>query len=355
MSSRSRGVPPEIPADPFGERRPAAFRERMQLLGGQFQFETDSTRLLRIVRFAYAKLPSHRLSAAAPHFRIKLLLASQGRLHRSTQMAREPPRVRPLAGGGIFCGAMESANFMTLSPEQRSALVVVSQDMLEFPYHIRYELLEFAVYMLAARVQKLVPLHAACVGGNGQGILLLGASGAGKSTLALHCLMKGFDFLAEDSVLVKPDGLLATGVANFLHVRADSLRFFTGASSAAAIRKSAVIRRRSGVEKFEIDLRRPQFRLAPAPQRIGALVFISSKSAGNRPLLTPLRGAAVTDLLASDQRYAASQPGWSSFARQASRLPAFELRRGHHPLQAVEALRELLPGGVIPAGRRERR
>jgi hypothetical protein len=355
MSPRKHAVPPDIPADPFDERRPPVFHERMQLLGGQFHFETDSPRLLHIVRLAYAKLPSHRLAVPPLHFRVRLLLASKGPVRRSAQTAREPPRVRPLAGGGIFCGAMESANFMALTPEQRSALVVVSQDMLEFPYHIRYELLEFAVYMLASRVQRLVPLHAACVGGNGQGILLLGASGAGKSTLALHCLLEGFDFLAEDSVLVTPDGMLATGVANFLHVRADSLRFVTDASSVAVIRKSPVIRRRSGVEKFEIDLRRPQYRLAPAPQRIRAVVFISAKSAGNRPLLSPLRGAAVAELLASDQRYAASQPGWSAFASRAARLPAFELRRGQHPRQAVEALRGLLPPGPIPVGRRERR
>jgi hypothetical protein len=354
MSPRNPAVPSEIPADPFGERRPAAFRECMQLLGGRFHFETDSAQLLHIVRCAYANLPPHKLSATAPHFRVKLLLASKAPRHQPAGMAHEPPRVRPFAGGGILCGAMESANFMALTPKQRSALVVISQDMLEFPYHIRYELLEFAVYALAARVQKLVPLHAACVGGNGQGILLLGASGAGKSTLALHCLLEGFDFLAEDSVLVKPEGLLATGVANFLHIRVDS-RFLSGTSNALATRKSAVIRRRSGIEKFEIDLRRPRYRLAPAPQRIGALVFISSKSAGSRSLLTPLRRAAVAELLASDQRYAASQPGWSSFARQASALPAFELRRGHHPLQAVEALRALLARDLMTVGRRERR
>src|SRR5205807_7043764 len=110
---------------------------------------------------------------------------------------------------------------------QRSALVVVSQDMLEFPYHVRYEMLEFAVYVLASRMQGLVPLHAACVGRGGQGILLLGPSGSGKSTVSLQCLLEGLDFLAEDSVLVKPDGLLATGVASFLHVRPDSLQFVT--------------------------------------------------------------------------------------------------------------------------------
>src|SRR3546814_10687786 len=57
----------------------------------------------------------------------------------------------------------------------------------------------------------------------GRGILLLGASGSGKLTLVLHSLLQGLDVLSEDAVFVQPDGMLATGVANFLHVRADAL------------------------------------------------------------------------------------------------------------------------------------
>ena len=37
-----------------------------------------------------------------------------------------------------------------------------------------------AVFTLAARVQQLVPLHAACVGLKGRGVLIMGASGAGN-------------------------------------------------------------------------------------------------------------------------------------------------------------------------------
>src|SRR3546814_4333811 len=95
--------------------------------------------------------------------------------------------------------------------------------MLDWPYHLRYELIEFAVFLLAARCQRPVPLHAACVGRGGRGILLLGASGSGKSTLVLHSLLQGLDVLSEDAVFVQPDGMLATGVANFLHVRAAAL------------------------------------------------------------------------------------------------------------------------------------
>ena len=327
------------PPDPFGEHERAPLGEPLQLLGGRFDFQTDSARLLRIVRQAYAGLPRHHLAGRTPNFRVRLVLTPAP---RST--AREPPPVRPLSGAGLLCGALDGATFAALDSHQRSALIVVSQRLLSYPYHVRYELLEFAVYVLAARVQKLVPLHAACVGRAGEGVLLVGPSGSGKSTLVLHCLLSGMDFLAEDSVLVRPAGMLATGVANFLHLRPDSLRFVDAAQRAVLVRNSCVIRRRSGVRKLEIDLRRPQYRLAATPQRIRAVVFLSSRAAGARGLLTPLTKSGTLKRLKSGQRYAAEQPGWRAFEQQLAALPAYELRRGTHPREAVAAVSELLAG-----------
>jgi hypothetical protein len=191
-------------------------------------------------------------------------------------------------------------------------------------------------------VQRLVPLHAACVGRDGRGILLLGPSGAGKSTLSLNCLIQGLDFLAEDSVLVRPEGMMATGIANFLHIRPDCVDFVDDARALAAIRKSPLIRRRSGIEKIEIDLRHPRFQLARGPLRISAVVSVSRRHGSSDSLLRPLANDQFLAQLASGQPYAASQPGWSVFCREASRLPAFELRRGSHPMRAVEALEQLL-------------
>jgi hypothetical protein len=331
------------PPDPFGEHRDAVWCEQRQLLGGRFDFETDSPALLRIVRAAYARLPAHRFAGVVPRFRVRLILTPTPRSRAAARAAGEPPPVIPLAGGGILCGAMGRANFVALTPLQHAALIVVARELLRHSYHIRYELLEFAVYVLAARVQRLVPLHAACLGRGRQGVLLMGPSGSGKSTLVLHGLLAGLDFLAEDSVLVQPHDLLATGIANFVHIRRDSLRFLARADRAALLRTSARIRRRSGVEKLEIDLRRPRYRLATAPLRIRALVFVSRRSADSRPLLTPLRASVALARLAASQRYAAHQPGWGAFRARIARLPAYELRRGTHPLAAVEALRGLLP------------
>jgi hypothetical protein len=139
--------------------------------------------------------------------------------------------------------------------------------------------------------------------------------------------------------------LLAAGIANFLHLRDDALRFVDAPAIAAHIRRSPVIRRRSGVEKFEIDLRRKHYRIASAPLELAAVVFVSKKRAAGAALLAPLSPAQCIARLTAGQPYAAGLPEWSAFTARASRLPAFELRRGPHPKAAARALRGLLEWG----------
>lgn len=340
MTRKNKSIIPDLYADPFGERTPT-LREHLQLLGARFQFQSNSRQLLHLVESAYGGLPRHRLSDAGPRLRVGLQLMSGGPLRSRRPL--EPPPLSMISGGGFLGGATHGSNFVVLSPQQRSALVGISPRMLRFPYHTRYELIEFAVFSLAQRVQGLVSLHAACVGLAGRGVLMMGPSGAGKSTVALLCVLQGLDFVSEDAVFVAPDSLLATGIANFLHVPASSLGWVEP-KNAAAVRRSPVIRRRSGVKKFELDLRRGGYRLAASPLRIGAVIFLSSRSAGTGPLLRPLSRSQMLAKLANAQAYAANQPEWPQFKRRVCRLDAFELRRGLHPIEAVEALRALLDG-----------
>lgn len=323
-------------ADPFRERVPPAARARARLLGGVFEFECESVGLRRLVDWAYAGLPRHRLDRAAPRLRVRLALAPRPR----RQPRPDPPRIETLSGAGLLCATTSASSLALVSPEQRAALVVVSREMLRFRYHARYELLEFAVFTLATRVQGLIPLHAACVGSRGRGVLLMGESGAGKSTAALFSLLHGLEFLSEDSVFMTPDTLLATGVANFLHVRGDLLRLLPPAQ-ASLVRSAAVIRRRSGVEKFEVDLRRPAFRLAAAPLELAAVVFLSARTAQGRLLVRLDRDQALARFEA-DQPYAATRPQWAVFRKRLAAIPAFELRRGRHPADAAVALRGVL-------------
>ncbi len=333
-------------ADPFSERSAALLRKSVHVLGARINFDSNSRELLRLVDAAYAGLPRHRLSASPPQLSISLRVSpleprGPARRHNATGRG-EPAPLALLHGGPMLGGASRGSNFVVLSPRERSALVVVPPAMLESAYHIRYESIEFAVFTLAARVQRLVPLHAACVGHRGRGILLFGPSGAGKSTVALHCMLNGLEFLSEDSVFVAADSMLATGVSNFLHVRAESLRWLGGSPLADAIRNSPVIRRRSGARKFEVDLRHKRYRTARAPMKIIGAVFLSPQGAGGYPELTRLSESALRAGLSDSQAYCRALPQWRPFSKKLARLEAFELRRGRHPADTADVLRSLL-------------
>jgi hypothetical protein len=325
--------------DPFDERAALPQTRDLQLLGARFRFESNSTRLLRLVDQAFAGLPRHRLGAHSRPVRVRLLLTRPG---APGAVASGLPPLNTFAGAGFLCGAIDAGNFVVIAPAQASALVVVSSAMLRYPHEVRYELIEFAVYMLAARIQGLVPLHAAAVCHRGRGLLLMGDSGAGKSTVALHCLLRGLQILSEDGVFVQPADLLATGLSNFLHLQPGGLQFVQARASATRIIRSPLIRRRSGALKHELDLRRGGFRLAPQPVKIHSVIFLSKRTASDRRLLRALPPRALARRLQALQPYASGQRGWRQFGRKLAAVSAFELRRGSHPQLAAAALAQLL-------------
>jgi hypothetical protein len=325
-------------ADPFAEAIEHRFTFSQQILGARFRFEGNDQALVDVAQATYAGLPRHQLPVAAPEFRIELRLLPR----RPMAAYAEPPPVRVQSGAGLLCGVMDESNYVVLAPGQRRALVVVSADMLDEPYHVRYELIEFAVFVLATRGLGLVPLHGACVGRGGRGVLVLGASGSGKSTLALHSLLRGLDFLAEDAVFVRPESLLATGVANFLHVQPDALGFIDDDAARHWIGQSPMIRRRSGVAKFEADLRLGRFKVAAQPLELTAAVFVSSEPASGARLVNRLAVNDAASRLVADQPYAANQPGWRCFEERLIRRGVHELKRGRHPGDSVDALLTLL-------------
>ncbi len=337
---RSRQPDADIAADPFHERSHLA-RFRAHLLGADFEFETGSPQLRRLVEWAYGGLPEHRLPSPAPRIHVKLVLGSKPQRGRSARA----PRVELLSGRGLLGGATARSDLAIIAPRELSALIVASRDMFEFRYETRYELIEFAVFTLAARALRLVPLHAACVGQGGRGLILIGASGTGKSTASLHCALNGLELVSEDSLFIEPTAMLATGVANFVHVRRSSLRYLPKAT-AAALGRSPVIRRRSGVEKLEISLRHPSFCVAAAPVKVAGVVFITSRRAATGRLLKELPTGESLRRIHATQPYAASRAGWGQFIRNIAAAPAYELMRGGHPRDSVQVLQGLLTAGA---------
>jgi hypothetical protein len=338
------GASPFDSFDPFRERSPGRLHRHVVVLGGRFEFRSDSPELIALVDAAWQGLPAHRWAGIdTPDFQVVLRLLDGPDLAAD----REPPEPRMLGGAGLLGAVVDAHNLAMACPSERRGLVAISRPMLRFPYHARYELIEFVAFTLASRAQGLVPLHAGCVGLEGRGALLVGDSGAGKSTLSLHALLEGLAFLTEDATFVQPASGQATGVANFLHLRFDALAFLDDGVPAdvrARVAASPVIRRRSGVEKRELDLRAFGASLAPSPLTLAQVVFVSDEPAGAGPLLVPVDAGAALQRLARSQPYASQLPSWPPFAEWASRLPAHVLRRGAHPREGAVALRALLEG-----------
>ena len=319
--------------DPFGEVSHRVKRRRLSVLGCEVEFTSEHRGLLALAAQAFAGLPVRHPVSRSPRLSVHLRLAPGDRPFPRGQ----PPRPVHDSGAGLLVGSIDAANFALIAPAARAALVSASERMLRHEHLLRYELIEFAVLTLAARVRGLTPLHAGCVGMNGRGALLLGASGAGKSTLAIQGLAQGLDYLAEDSVFID-SRLRANAVPAFVHARCDS----RDAAVAQLARGATVICRRSGVRKYEIDLRKFPSRIAVAPLPLAAVIVLSRRAAGRGPLLRALSANRVEHALGHEQPYAGGTREWRDFRRRVSALPAFEMRRGTHPRESALALRAML-------------
>ena len=327
------------PRKVFPPPEPAPLSATKRVLGGVFRFDSNSRDLVDLVEAAYGGLPTQAFPDVIAEFRVELRLSSG----RANPWAIEPPAPRIRQEGNRLRADIDASNYAVIDPGRRYAQVVASEDMLEHAYHLRCELIEFAVFILAARGMGLVPLHAACVGRDGRGLLILGSSGSGKSTLALHGLLRGLDLLAEDAVFVHPTDLLATGVPNYLHLKSDALDFIADDAIRGWVADAPVIRRRSGIRKFEIDLRRGFGQPATRPLALVGAVLVSAEPVVHPDTLLTRLGAREADcLLEADQPYAPGQPGWRRFKRAIARSGCHQLRRGHHPRDAVDALCRLL-------------
>lgn len=322
-------------ADPFAEQAFLPLRRRFTLLGAEVEFCSDSAELLALADEAYAGLPAHAMGG--PALQVELRLVQEG-----AEFSPEPPSARMLGGAGLLGAAMDANNLALVNTAAGRAVVQVSRALLAWPYHVRYELIEFAVFTMACRTQGQLALHAGCVGLGGIGALLIGESGAGKSTLTLHALGEGLDFLTEDASFIDPLTLRATGIANFLHLRQDALRWVDDAAQRQRIQAAPVIRRRSGVEKYELNLRGGWASLAAEPLRLAHLVFAAPEPAGDGELLRRLDADELLHRLQLSQPYAAGQPGWAVFAQRCARLHGWELRRGSHPRAGALAVKGLL-------------
>jgi len=84
--------------------------------------------------------------------------------------------------------------------------------------YFRFNFLEKTVYLLLG-ASVVTDLHAACISGNGKGVLLIGDSGAGKSTLAYACARAGWTYTSDDTSYLINDSIVPRVIGHFHRVR----------------------------------------------------------------------------------------------------------------------------------------
>jgi len=325
--------------NPFGERETTLIRRRVNVLGGICIVESANQTLMRLALHAFAGLPNHRLTKDPMRLRIHLTLSSS----RSEPSQSAAPRAPLLSSGaGFLCAVVDSGNFAIIDPQSSRALISVTPDMLKFSYFIRRELIEMSFLTLSSRAQKLVPLHAACLGKQTKGLLLMGPSGAGKSTLTLHGFAKGMVVLSEDSTFVEPRTMKITGTPNFLYVRADGANTLEDDKLRRQIERSPIITRRSGVQKYALDLRKATGRIARTPLTLVGTVFLSRRRASRANALTRLDNDDFLERLNREQAYAIQQSNWPVFKRKVVSKPCYELRQVVRPQESIDLLESIL-------------
>lgn len=170
----------------------------------------------------------------------------------------------------------------------------------------------------------------------------MGSSGTGKSTLSLHALAGGMQLLSEDSAFVTSTSLTITGVPNYLYLPRGALDFLGPGKLRRQIQSSPEIRRRSGVQKYQADLRQMHGKIARTPLKLAATVMLSRRSVTMQPVLKPLPRKTFLPRLCREQPYASAMSNWEEFEHCIADLPAYELRRPKHPDIAVRELQALL-------------
>lgn len=166
----------EKPFDPYRYHAEMPHSAVYFPLGFPVQLKTNSTEVLEAAEESWGY--------SWQQFEMPPLLLQIGVVDDGSKECPETPVA--LAQNNLMVSMSGSGNFFASDLTQGFSFAWFTQAAVSHRSYFRHRFLDaMALFHIANRYT--VPIHAACVGLNGRGVLLCGSSGVGKSSLSFAC------------------------------------------------------------------------------------------------------------------------------------------------------------------------
>jgi hypothetical protein len=242
--------------------------------------------------------------------------------------------VRSLSGGRFRVQVNAYNQVLTMWDRERSRGIMWVSDAERLPYWASATPLRSILHWaLADRRRHL--LHAAAVGDESAGALLVGPSGSGKSTTSLACLRDGLGFVGDDYVLAETEpSLRALSVYGTAKLHPRSVELLPGLPSQQFT---------TSPPTFVVDVARARPELMRRSAAIVAILL--PRVAAGRLALRPTGAAEALHALAPStilQHAGESATGMALMSAVVRAVPAYILELGSDIAAVAPAVRNLL-------------
>lgn len=333
-----RRPPRSLPPNAMLEQAEATHEQVFFPMGEPLLFRTNDPLLLASAEDAFGRFPPLLAGSQQSPLVVELLvqdLATDSGSWAADGSQRPIYRTR----GHLFFVSSGRENTAVADLEQGYAFGFLSRHMVLDRASVQFIFVEGLSLALLATTRNFIGVHAACVVKNGVSFILMGQSGAGKSTLAYACVCRGYQLLAEDSLMVKcrAAGAELWGMPWRLHLLPDVPRFFPElASEQPKLQVNGEWKLEVNPEAYHPDSVAPHARPGP-------VVFIERSGRSTRTELAPL---PRQDALEAFEIVWPWWVGWTDIMEQ--QVPqlidqgAYRLRMTGSPDEAVDCLDILL-------------
>jgi hypothetical protein len=195
-----------VDSDPLSICADLPLEAEFHPLGFPLHMATNSAAVMEAAACAWNSFPA---TFEVPPIRLRVLVEPGGEAPRPP-LFRAQRHLIVIAGGANFAVCDHTRGFAFCRLDSTAA---ADRDF------TRYYFLD-AMALFTLTQLHVTPVHAACIGRHGRGLMLCGESGVGKSTLAYACARRGWTYISDnESWLLRSDARTVLGHPTRIRLR----------------------------------------------------------------------------------------------------------------------------------------